>query len=141
MFGSPWYVVTDSDLSLANCPKDVLDVLIEGFSVMPQAVKVGLSLEIDDLPEPMRARVRGWELQFWSDPVNDRFIRALVDTTFALYPIHQNHADSMLTGPALRTNRPYTARHLPWYLDGANLPEEEAFYYAHCNGSNTWKPC
>jgi hypothetical protein len=64
-------VVTDADLSLDGCPKDLLDVLIEGFSAAPDAVKVGLSLEIDDLPEPMRARVRGWELQFWSDPINN----------------------------------------------------------------------
>ena len=28
-------------------------------------------------------------------------------------------------------------RHLPWYLDAENLPEDERYYMAHANESST----
>jgi hypothetical protein len=29
-------------------------------------------------------------------------------------------------------------RHLPWYLDSAHLPEDEAYYVAHADASSTF---
>jgi hypothetical protein len=53
------------------------------------------------------------------------YFDALTDTTFALYryPIKE------FGYSAVRTNRPYTARHLPWYFrDDSILPDDEIYY-------------
>lgn len=34
---------------------------------------------------------------------------------------------------AIRTDMPYSARHMPWYLDKNNLSDEEFYYIKHCN--------
>ena len=49
-------------------------------------------------------------------------------------------ATSVVNAVAVRTDAPYLARHMPWYLDGSNLSEEEANYFATANRSNSWKP-
>jgi hypothetical protein len=30
--------------------------------------------------------------------------------------------------PSVRTIRPYTAKHLPWYLTKDNIPDDERYY-------------
>jgi len=130
-FGSDYYVVTDPDLSLEGCPKDVLNVLRTGLDENPDILKVGLSLELDDLPStsPFTNDVRAWEAQFWRRRRGSQFYEAAVDTTFAMYRI-DSPFDRVRTnqGAALRTDRPYTARHLPWYMDPAELSEEQLYY-------------
>lgn len=141
IFGSEWYIVTDPDLDLADVPKDLVDVLLSGFTVMPNAVKVGVSLEIDDLPPVHSERVRSWEQQFWTRLVGDGFFQADIDTTLAIYRAETMHATAMTTNQGcLRTVRPYTARHMPWYLDPKNLSAEETYYFQQANGCTTWRP-
>lgn len=129
------FVITDSDLDLSGVPDDVLDVLEEGFREYPSAWKVGLSLEIDDLPPgPIRDRVIEWEKRFWQDRVGRYFI-APVDTTFALYDPKRFRGDWYT--PALRADRPYTARHLPWYW--TQITAELSYYFRHIRpGITRW---
>ena len=61
-----------------------------------------------------------------------------IDTTFAVY---RKDGPQGHYGPAIRANRPYTARHLPWYWDPANLDKEQKQYLEKCSsGGRTWTP-
>ncbi len=124
-----YYVVTDSDLDLTGVPLDMLDVLREGLERYPDRIKCGLSLEIEDLPERFASTrvIRRWEQKYWLKRVGARWWDAGVDTTFALY---RSGRDWPGIFPSLRADRPYTARHVPWYrLD----TEEERYYARHAN--------
>jgi hypothetical protein len=115
------YIVTDPDLDLSGVPDDFLSVLEEGLRRYPRFDKCGFSLEINDLP-PVSAAM--WEMQFWQNPLDSQYFNAAVDTTFALYKVR--HA----TWSGIRTNRPYVAKHIPWYYDQLpELPEDELYYY------------
>ena len=80
-------------------------------------------MEINDLP-PTEFCPANYEKQFWQRPLDDMYFDAAIDTTFALYktPIH--------TYNAIRTNRPYCCKHLPWYyFDLEDMPEDEQYYF------------
>jgi hypothetical protein len=126
IFGSAYYAVTDSDLSFADCPPDVLDVLISGLAAYPDCVKAGVSLELRDIPGNSIAgqAVKEWEEQFWRNRRDDRFFEADIDTTFAVYRAGARW------GKCLRSDRPYTARHLPWHITGETLTDEQRYYLA-----------
>lgn len=141
-WGQSRYVVTDCDLDIGECPADVLDRLQEPFGWRGGMVKSGLSLRIDDLPEWQTAVV-DWESRWWRRPVEGgRFYRAAIDTTFAMYDCrtHFRTAMTVIGVPSVRAGSPYTARHIPWYLDSTQLDEENRHYFATANASNSWKP-
>jgi hypothetical protein len=129
-YSSDYYVVTDPDLSLATCPGDVLNILLQGSQKYPSVTKVGVSLEIDDIPStsPLFSNVTSWEKQFWTHRRDNRFFDADVDTTLALYHVDVPFSRARTTGNSLRSDRPYTARHLPWYIELATMTAEERYY-------------
>ena len=137
------YGVTDCDLDLEGIPADAMAVLHEPFSwPRREVIKSGFSLRIDNLP-PWQSSVRNWEARWWMRPTPDgRFYHAAIDTTFALYRRGTPFAQCMrVVGVhAVRSAPPYTARHVPWYLDGEHLDEENAQYFATANASNSWRP-
>jgi hypothetical protein len=135
------YVVTDPDLDLTGIPDDFLQVLEEGLRRYPEYSKIGFSLEINDLPQiPSAELVKNiYESVFWKIPLDDQYFHGEIDTTFALHTINHplNFPDTL---KAIRTNRPYTARHVPWYYDHIkDLPEDEQYYFntanADCSGN------
>ena len=133
--GEEFYVVTDPDLDIDNVPLDMLDYLKSGLREFPERIKAGLSLEASDLPDTELGRqVKAWEEKFWQHPMcGFRFFDADVDTTFAMYRADFNAlAARNPRRPALRAVRPYTARHLPWYIHPKTMTEEEMFYFACC---------
>ena len=119
------YIVTDSDLDLSHIPLDLLDVLSYGLRIHTSAIKVGLSLELNDLP-PHSEKIINWERQFWSTKSHGWWT-ASIDTTLALY---RPEARAGVLGPAFRSDRPYTARHIPWY---GVKNSEELYYEEHCD--------
>lgn len=125
-----FYAVTDPDLDLSKTPPDFVDVLIDGLHRYPEIIKCGLSLEINDLPDTTIAKkAKRHESRFWIRRRDERFWDAKIATTFAVYRgpsrPHNNY------GPALRSDRPYTARHLPWYIvDGQGTPEDKYYWQA-----------
>ncbi len=123
------YVVTDSDLDLSAVPIDALDVLRAGLEQYPDRVKAGLSLETCDLPQYFEstAIVQAWEAKFWTQRLDDGWWAADVDTTFALYRAGERWPGLR---PALRADRPYTARHVPWYRAD---DDEERYYEWHAD--------
>lgn len=137
---SEFYVVTDCDLDIAECQPDLMELLKIPFGWKMGIIKSGLGLRIDDLPE-WQSAVLNWERQFWKRPVrfDDRFYWAAVDTTFAMYRTDgpMAAAQRALDVRATRTRSPL-ARHVPWYLDGNNLDEENSYYFQTANKSNSW---
>lgn len=131
--GNP-YILSDCDLDLSGIPKEtLLSTLQEGLIEYPNAVKCGLSLELNDLPDTVLAKEAiGWERNNWvrnpvkGDKPDGKFISAPVDTTFALYTGvgEQNDFDR-----CIRTDRPWTCRHLTWYYGTQNPPADDEMWY------------
>ena len=133
-FAGDYYIVTDPDLDLTSIPLDFIDVLIEGMNEF-DAFKCGLSLEINDIPEscPLRDQVISWENKFWQKKANTKFFYAAIDTTFALY-----NKQSRCSQGQYRTDRPYTALHMPWYVTEENMEEDFLYYLMTANDCSSW---
>lgn len=134
------YVVTDPDvIPDPACPADWPMRLLHVLDEQPWAVKAGLGLRIDNLPDdlyPHAQRVRDWEAQHWAEPAGDNIYRASIDTTLAIYrPLAQQPHFAL--GPAVRTGHPYVAQHLPWY--GPPMSGELLHYQEHAiPGVSCW---
>ena len=135
--GKDRYIVTDPDLELSGVPDDFLKVMNEGLDKY-DVDKCGLSLEINDLPDTEEGNFIRYkcESRYWKTLLEERYYLADTDTTFALYRggvRHYSHS-------AIRTNRPYTAKHLPWYYkELKSLPEDEQYYFKTANDSSSGK--
>ena len=126
LFNSDYFVFTDADLDISGCPTDLIEVLINGFE-KHKPVKSGLSIEVNDIPkDTLTPDGTIVESDKWSKPLCDMFFEAHTDTTFALY-----HKDSWQCDyHGIRSNRPYTSRHLPWYFTPqTQFTNEEIFMY------------
>jgi hypothetical protein len=142
IYNDEWYVVTDHDLDLTGIPNDYIDVLKNGLAGNANVTKCGLSLKIDDLPENTYTKeVKNFETKYWTEKDTNGYWIAGVDTTFAIYNRARqikgwDYGDNFYY--AVRSDSPYTARHLPWYMDANTLNEnaEELYYHQHCN--NQW---
>lgn len=137
-FPERYFVYTDSDVVPSpDCPKDLLKYLVDAKKKYPEVKKIGMCLEINDLPDcyNLKQQVRDWEAKFWQNKRDDLWI-ADVDTTFAIYDNQQTQQH--ITTNCLRTDYPYVARHLPWYIDVNNLSEEERYYLTHSTTTTDW---
>jgi len=119
------YVVTDGDLDLSECPDDTLEHLEWLLDRNPDRQKVGLSLRIDNIPDHNihKAFIVSNESKFWEKRIPFGF-DADIETTFAMY----RRGDVWRGYQAMRTDKPYTAIHTPWYWDEKNLPDDAACY-------------
>jgi hypothetical protein len=122
------YIVSDPDLNLEGIPNNFLSILGGGLNKFPHIDKCGFSLEINDLPNTkegnyIRTQV---EPRYWRKKYDNLYYNAPIDTTFALYREGVRH----YSHTAVRTERPYTAKHVPWYYsDLTLLSEDEQYYY------------
>lgn len=132
------YIVSDSDLDLSGVPDNFLEVLNAGLNKYTGVDKCGLSLEVNDLPnteEGFKVRTQ-YERNYWLHPLDAVYFDAATDTTLALY----REGVTGYSHSAIRTNRPYTAKHVPWYYtDFASLSEEEKYYFTTANDSSSGK--
>lgn len=133
------YVVSDSDLDLSGVPNDAVAKLAQALADNPDVAKAGLSLEYEDIPDsfPDKVSVLAYETNYWKVPRPGGFL-AGVGATFALYlPERHGLLDADFYN-AVRLDRPYTAKHLPWYLDVDNLSDEMRQFYAKCDNTSHW---
>ena len=130
------YLLTDPDLDLSGVPDDFLEVMQEGLDRYLTFDRIGLSLEIDDLPLTDLGRsVYKHEIRFWNKPLDALYYEAEVDTTFALHKITNYN-----TFNSLRVGKPYTVRHIPWYYTDFNsLSDDDKNYFQTANNSFSWK--
>jgi hypothetical protein len=139
-FKERYFVYTDSDIvPKETCPKDVLQYLLQMKMKYKRCNKIGLALEINDIPDCYKYKqdVINHESKFWKKKRGNLF-RASVDTTFAIYDnLHKASKRHHYLRRCLRTDYPYVARHIPWYSDSAHLDEEERYYLR--NATARWK--
>lgn len=139
-FIKDYYVYTDSDVvPTENCPIDFLHQFFQVMESDKGLMKIGLSLNIDDLPNSfsMKQQVIDWECQYWQNESDDnKFYIANVDTTFALYRPFMKGGASRLK--MYRSKNPFSAYHMPWYNDSENLSDEEKFYIRSAKTSTHW---
>lgn len=127
------FVYTDSDVvPVAACPHDVVRQLAELLVRYPDIDKAGLGLVTADITLDCE-NVREYEAKFYHIPLEKDVWFAHVDTTFALYRPRCPYRIMK----SIRTTGDMMARHLPWYLDKNNLPEDERYYVEHANASST----
>ena len=133
-----YYIVSDTDLEpYPSTPKDILSTLINKLNENPEVNHVGPSLEINDIPDhyPFKEDIKLWETRFWADAEDETSFKAHLDTTFSAYrgtsSIHHSKK-------ALRLNRPYSLKHIDWYVNPENLSDEYKYMLRHCNSRSTW---
>lgn len=132
---TPWYVYTDSDV-IPDCPEDWAEQMLGLFKENMLIEKIGLGLRLDDLPDHFtrKGEVLQWEGQFWANRWNEMSFLAEVDTTFAMYRGRYHRTDPaahISNTHSLRMDKPYVARHLPWYANSAQPTEEHIYYLNH----------
>lgn len=138
--GLGYYIYTDPDVvPKEDCPPNLIQHLLTLARKYPKVNKIGISLEINDIPDKfaLKSRVVNHEKSFWKKETHDRdaYI-AGVDTTLALYKV--GYSSVHIIADNLRTKRPYVARHLTWYYDTNNLPEEFLYYAKHASVEASW---
>lgn len=131
-----FYVFTDSDtVPVEEAPEDFIDHMVE-LCAQFNAHKVGLGLKLDDLPDSPTAthyisNILEKESVFWQrrvDHPNYELFLGAIDTTFAVYA---PNSPALYGEQTIRMGGAYQARHMPWYYDTNNLPEDEAHYLKH----------
>jgi hypothetical protein len=131
------YVVTDSDIDLSPCRKDIVKVLQQLLAHFPEVECAGPMLRIGDVPRehPVWAHIFNRHIeQFWHKLpafINlpsglVAFQQAFIDTTFAL---HRGGRRFYRPRPGIRVYQPYEALHLDWY------PSCWEMEYAHTSSS------
>lgn len=136
-YNDEYYIVTDHDLDITNVPNDYVEKLIQGLQ-NPNITKCGLSLELDDLPNTEYGNdAKKFELKYWQEKDYLGNYVAGVDTTFAMYDrkrqgIGWDYGDKFYQ--ATRLPKPYSAKHMPWYLNekSLELDDEEKYYHTGC---------
>jgi len=137
----PKIVITDVDLlPYPTTPTDIFTHLSMLLDKYPDYNHIGTSLEINDLPDtnPLKQKVVQFESRYWTPytkQLNQEVFIADIDTTFAMY---RNTSKILSTGPALRTDRPYTLKHVDWYMTPNNYTKEYQNYLASCKSFATW---
>lgn len=126
--GNGIYGICDPDLDLSQCPDDSLLVLKNKLESEPSFIKVGLSIEINDIPDeyPLKDRILSTEGTHWEKQWSGWWV-ADIDTHFALCLPNIPFG----YGPALRSPKPYVLRHLPFYEYRGNITEDFAEYMKH----------
>lgn len=129
------YVYTDPDVvPHEKCPKDFVKTLYEILNTHREFRKVGPSLVWEDITfyDKENLKLKGKEFEQQAKITKD-FGYANVDTTFALYSNTRNYSLRF----SLRTLENMRVRHLPWYFDYDNLPEDEKYYVEHADKSSS----
>ena len=125
------YVYTDPDVvPIEKCPKNILQIYLKILKENPYIKKIGLGMIYDDITFYDKDRWKKTEKHFYEyKEIKKDVYYAQVDTTFALY-VNCRHYNLRLS---IRTTGDMMARHLPWYFDYNNLPEDEQYYLDHAD--------
>lgn len=140
MFKHSYYVYTDSDMQIdVNCPNDFMEKFVKLLKKYRFCQKVGFGLRIDDLPDCYMHKkdVIKMESLYWERKAEPGVYYAPIDTTFALYRPYTGQQVNHLR-KTLRTGAPYVIKHLPWYINSANMDDEELYYINNISQSTEW---
>ena len=128
------YVYTDSDI-LPICGKNIVQELLKTLARHPFAKKVGAKLIFEDITCQNADFYREIQSNYYQESrrisPNEFFMPN--DTTFSVY---RNLRHYSCIYSIVRTD--LEIRHLPWYYDFNNLPEDEKYYVEHSNSNSTF---
>lgn len=126
------FMIVDCDMLFTGCPTNLIPYCMEALDRYDDVLKCGPGLWVTDLPPtlPCLKQVLATELQWWVKPISldPTWFEANLDTTCAL---HDADRAMRKVGRFMRSDSPYMIRHLTWYLNPANVPEDELYYYRH----------
>ena len=125
------YVYTDPDLvPIDSCPKNVVQLLLKILK-KPQNIlvkKIGLGMLYEDITFFDKENCKEIERHYYDcTDIAKGLHYCQVDTTFALY-VNCRHYNLRFS---MRTTGDLMMKHLPWYFDYDNLPEDEQYYMDH----------
>jgi hypothetical protein len=129
---------TDCDLDLSGVPDDFIARATESLNINTWSCKIGVSLEILDVPQNAITLniMNSFERKYWINKSIDGNWLADTSTTLAIYRPGCWTQDWIGDGfyKTVRLDRPYTARHMPWYYtEKNNVDDEFRFYLANMN--------
>lgn len=125
------YAYTDPDvIPIKKCPKDFVKQLLKILNEHREFRKVGLALVYEDITFYDKEKCQERESTLCNhSQINKYLAYSNVDTTFALYSNTRNYSLRL----SLRTLGDMRLKHLPWYFDYDNLPEDEKYYMEHAD--------
>lgn len=134
-------LISDSDcVPDKDCPKDLVQILLDVLDRHPDCKKVSPGIRIDDIPDTYRRKKEVLESQsvYWKDEVLDSLplYNAHTDTTTTLV---RNGEIVLWSDRQFRIGAPYLIQHKPWYLDSSNPTVEERYYSQHVHACSTWQ--
>ena len=137
---SQFYVVTDPDLDLSETPKDCLQFIRDKMEMYSEYSKIGLSLSNWNVPDdsPYHHFLKTWSIKNWDEEsvVDGLLTGQIFDTTFGMYDLNK----SPHSGGNCTTYLPYSAKHLPWEISGAEIRDMKnknfEFFYYLSNATN-----
>ena len=141
------YIVTDPDIMLDNANSDILELYSKILDFMPSVDVVGPMLRIDDIPDyyPLKKKLlnNSKHRKFHMSTVHlfaykgtwVKYIFAKIDTTFGMY---RAGAPWGRLKQGVRTFKPYWAKHLDWYVDPANLTDDQKYYMHRASRNAHW---
>jgi len=146
MNDSDFYIVTDPDIELDyENDRDILSFYKQILLALPEVEVVGPMLIIDDIPDCYHMKkiaIKRHTKDFWNNAelgikYNSKIYKTItsqIDTTFGMY-----RKGYLFKSPshAIRSHKPFLARHLDWYIDSDNLTEEQIFYIKNSNDKIT----
>lgn len=139
-FENKYFVYTDSDILIhVDCPNDFIYYFYTIMQRYKNVQKVGFGLLINDLPDTYKYKneVIAWEKQYWQKEVEKNIYLANIDTTFALYRPFVKWGSNIYVDH-FRTNYPYIAQHLPWYVNSNSMCDEDIYYINKVATSTHW---
>lgn len=141
-----YYIVTDPDIALYDIDEDILELYKYLLDSHTSVTAVGPMLEIYDIPDyyPLKdSAIKRHTDQFWSKlPIdikwNDKDIKiqfSPIDTTFAMYRRNFNFKNYNI---GIRTYKPYSAKHLDWYINPDDMSDDQVFYIKNSSSVSHW---
>lgn len=135
---TPYYIVSDPDLSLENLPNNYIERMFIELIVNPNYRKVGLSLSIPTSSWYKNNFKDSYERErfYQSIPLEDGVFKVPIDTTFAIYSFMEKQ--HFVGGVRLPIE--YSCRHLPWEkAEIEKIEEEYKYYLKYANESSSIK--
>jgi hypothetical protein len=122
------FFISDGDIDYDNVDSNAFERMYEFGLKYPWFPKVGLALDINDLPDDEEGRrIRSWEKWNWKFEIEKDVFLGGLDTTIAFYP---TRTKTFFYRPALRIAGKCTANHYPWLERTSNFSEEVHFYHS-----------
>lgn len=124
-----YHVYSDADLELnPDMPYNWQEIMIEYLEKYHR--KSSLALRISDIPDnDLKPKILDHQNICWYPTDEKDVYKAVTDMTFTL-----DKQSSGYRYESVRLTGNFECRHMPWYLDYDNLPEEELYYLNHLDG-------